>query len=101
MGLRVLPGTPLARIAKREGLLSDERDLLEPVYYIAPGIDRNWLEKTLTEGFSGLRNCVFPPDRLDSSLQFLFRMGHVGFLWNMVLPRKTRARERRSRHGKK
>jgi lipid biosynthesis B12-binding/radical SAM protein len=101
MGVRILPGTPLARIAKREGLLSDEHDLLEPVYYIAPGLDREWLERTLTDGFAGFRNCVFPPDRLDSGLQFLHRMGHVGFLWNMVLPRKKAARERRTRHGKK
>jgi lipid biosynthesis B12-binding/radical SAM protein len=101
MGVRILPGTPLAKMARREGLLSDEHDLLEPVYYVAPGIDREWLEKTLTDGFAGARNCVFPPDRLDSGLQFLYRMGHVGFLWNMVLPRKTRARERRTRHGSK
>jgi radical SAM superfamily enzyme YgiQ (UPF0313 family) len=101
MGVRILPGTPLARMAKREGLLSDEHDLLDPVYYVAPGLDREWLEKTLTEGFAGARNCVFPPDRLDSGLQFLYRMGHVGFLWNMVLPRKKRTRERRTRHGSK
>ena len=101
MGVRILPGTPLARMAKREGLLSDEHDLLEPVYYVAPGIDREWLEKTLTDAFAGVRNCVFPPDRLDSGLQFLYRMGHVGFLWNMVLPRQKRARGRRTRHGSK
>jgi lipid biosynthesis B12-binding/radical SAM protein len=101
MGVRILPGTPLARLARREGLLSDEHDLLEPVYYIAPGIDRKWLEETLADAFSGVRNCVFPPDRLDSGLQFLYRMGHSGFLWNMVLPRKRRTRERRIRHGEK
>ena len=99
MGVRILPGTPLARLARREGLLPEKHDLLEPVYYIAPGLDRAWLEKTLTEGFAGVRNCVFPPDRLDSGLQFLYRMGHRGFLWNMVLPRKKRARKRRTRHG--
>ena len=101
MALRILPGTSLARMAKREGLLADELDLLEPVYYIAPGIEREWLERTLREGFAGVRNCVFPPDRLDSGLQFLHRIGHVGFLWNMVLPRKKAVRERRTRHGKK
>ena len=101
MGVRILPGTPLARLARREGLISDENDLLEPVYYIAPGIDREWLERTLTEGFAGLRNCVFPPDILDSSLQFLYRMGHAGFLWDMVRPRRKRARGRRAQHGAK
>jgi radical SAM superfamily enzyme YgiQ (UPF0313 family) len=99
MGLRILPDTPLARIAKREGLLSDEQDLLEPVYYIAPGIDKDWLEKTLTDGFAGLRHCVFPPDILDSSLAFLYRLGHVGFLWDMVLTKRKRPRGKRRRHG--
>ncbi len=99
MGVRILPGTPLAKLARKEGLLADDHDLLEPVFYIAPGLDRDWLERTLTAAFAGLRNCVFPPDSLDSSLQFLYRMGHVGFLWDMVLPRRKRARGRRRRHG--
>jgi radical SAM superfamily enzyme YgiQ (UPF0313 family) len=99
MGVRILPNTPLAKLARREGLLADEHELLEPVFYIAPGLDRDWLERTLTDAFAGLRNCVFPPDSLDSSLQFLYRMGHVGFLWDMVLPRRKRARGRRGRHG--
>lgn len=99
MGLRILPNTPLARIAKREGLLSEEHDLLDPVYYIAPGIDKDWLEKTLTDGFAGLRHCVFPPDILDSSLAFLYRLGHVGFLWDMVLTKRKRPRGKRRRHG--
>jgi lipid biosynthesis B12-binding/radical SAM protein len=99
MGLRILPGTPLARLARKEGLLADGHELLEPVYYVAPGIDRDWLKITLTEAFAGLRHCVFPPDSLDSSLQFLYRMGHVGFLWDMVRPRRKRARNRRARHG--
>jgi len=101
MGLRILPGTALARIAQREGLLSSDHQLLESVYYIAPGIDKEWLEATLTAGFSGLRHCVFPPDMLDSSLQFLYKLGHAGFLWDMLIPDKKRARERRRRHARK
>jgi len=100
MGLRILPGTALARIAQREGLLSADHELLESVYYIAPGIDREWLEATLTAGFSGLRHCVFPPDLLDSSLQFLYRLGHSGFVWDMLIPDGKRTRRRRRRHGK-
>ena len=99
MGLRILPDTPLAKIAKREGLISEGQDLLEPAFYIAPGIDRDWLEKMLTDGFAGLRHCVFPPDLLDSSLAFLYRLGHVGFLWDMVLTKRKRPRGKRRRHG--
>jgi lipid biosynthesis B12-binding/radical SAM protein len=99
MGLRVLPHTPLARIASREGFLSRNHEFLDPVYYIAPGIDREWLERTLKRGFAGLRHCVFPPDALDSSLQFLYKMGHAGFLADMLIRDNPRHRRRRNRHG--
>jgi hypothetical protein len=72
--------------------------MLEPVYYIAPGLDKEWLEKTLTDGFAGLRHCVFPPDSLDRSLQFLFKLGHAGFLWDMIIPDQKRVRRRGRRH---
>jgi lipid biosynthesis B12-binding/radical SAM protein len=96
MGLRILPNTALARIAQRQGLLSRNHELLEPVYYVAPGLDKEWLEKTLTDGFFDLRHCVFPPDSLDNSLQFLFKLGHAGFLWDMIIPDEKKVRRRRN-----
>jgi radical SAM superfamily enzyme YgiQ (UPF0313 family) len=86
MGIRILPGTPLAQLAVKEGLITPGQDLLEPVYYIAPGLERKWLEQTLTEAFKGIRNCVFPPDALDSSLAFLHKLGYSGSLWEMLIP---------------
>jgi len=86
MGIRILPHTPLARLAKKEGIISSGQDLLEPVYYTAPVIDRKWLEVTLTEAFRGIRNCVFPPDLLDNSLAFLHKLGYSGSLWDMLIP---------------
>ncbi|MFH0985027.1 MAG: lipid biosynthesis B12-binding/radical SAM protein [Candidatus Omnitrophota bacterium] len=92
MGIRILPGTPLYSIAQKEGLVVEGQDLLEPAYYLAPGIDRKWLERTLTDAFAGIRRCVFPPDAMDSSLQFLHSMGHSGMLWEMM-SRKGRKRK--------
>ncbi|MFH0917703.1 MAG: lipid biosynthesis B12-binding/radical SAM protein [Candidatus Omnitrophota bacterium] len=86
MGIRILPKTPLAQLAVEEGLIGARQDLLEPVYYIAPGMDRKWLEETLTLAFKGIRNCVFPPDALDSSLAFLHKLGYSGSLWEMLIP---------------
>jgi radical SAM superfamily enzyme YgiQ (UPF0313 family) len=100
MGLRILPQTPLARIAQRDGLLSRHDKLLEPIYYIAPGIDKGWLEQTLSEGFTGLRRCVFPGDRLDSSLQFLHKLGYTGFLSHMLIGENAKGRRRSRRHRK-
>ncbi len=86
MGIRILPDTILHGIAVREGIISPENTLLESAYYIAPGLEKEWLEKTLTEGFSGIRHCVFPPDAMDGSLQFLHKLGYSGSLWDMLIP---------------
>jgi lipid biosynthesis B12-binding/radical SAM protein len=95
MGIRILPGTPLARIAEQDGLIKRGQDLLEPVYYIAPGIDHKWLEEVLTESFKGIRNCVFPPDALDSSLAFLHKLGYSGSLWEMLIPGNAKRNRKR------
>jgi lipid biosynthesis B12-binding/radical SAM protein len=95
MGIRILPNTILHRIALDEELVSKNDSLLESVYYIAPGIEKEWLEKTLTDGFSGIRNCVFPPDAMDGSLQFLHKLGYSGSLWDMLVPSEKRPRKHR------
>ncbi|WP_243303037.1 B12-binding domain-containing radical SAM protein [Geothrix oryzisoli] len=43
VGIRIYPGTALARRAVREGVLADEADLLFPRFYLAPGLDP-WLQ---------------------------------------------------------
>ena len=98
MGIRILPDTLLHRIAIREGIVSPGNTLLESVYYIAPGLEKEWLEKTLTEGFSGIRHCVFPPDAMDGSLQFLHKLGYSGSLWDMLVPADKKHRRERG-HG--
>jgi radical SAM superfamily enzyme YgiQ (UPF0313 family) len=44
VGLRIYPYTELARIAVREGLIDAYDDLLEPRFYIAPGLE-TWLRE--------------------------------------------------------
>ena len=96
MGIRVLPGTFLAEIACKEGLILPEQELLEPVYYVTPGLNKEWLEKTLTESFADNKNCIFPPDVWDSSIQFLHNMGFAGSLWDMLATGEgKRKRQRR------
>lgn len=96
MGIRILPDTPLARIAVKEGVISADLDLLQPVYYLSPTVDRDWLEKRLTSAFDGVRNCLFPPDSMDNSLQILHKLGYTGPMWDLLLPG---ARRERARHA--
>ena len=100
MGIRILPGTPLAEMALKEGFISPEQDLLKSVYYIANGVDKQWVEKTLTEAFQGVRHCIFPPDSRDTSLQFLRSLGYTGSLWEMLITGGGK-RRRRGRYAEK
>lgn len=97
MGVRILPGTPLEKIALRDGVIQPGQDLLEPAYYISPAVDRAWLERTLTEGFAGCRHIVFPPDALDGALHFLLKLGYSGSLWDLIA--EPRNRRKRSDHA--
>jgi len=95
MGIRILPNTPLARLAVKENVIAPDEGMLKPIYYIAPGIDKKWLEEMLTKAFADVRHCVFPPDKMDNSLQVLHKLGYTGPMWDLLLPgRKTRERVR-------
>ena len=100
MGIRILPGTPLATLAIKEKLISPDDGLLKPVYYLSPSIDKKWLEETLTKAFENVRHCVFPPDKMDNSLQVLHKLGYTGPMWDLLLPGK-KPRERARNAAKK
>lgn len=92
LGIRILPDTPLARIAVNEGVIAEDLDLLKPVYYLSPTVDRDWLEQRLTKAFEGVRNCLFPPDAMDNSLQILHKLGYTGPMWDLLLSDRKRPR---------
>jgi lipid biosynthesis B12-binding/radical SAM protein len=95
-GIRILPNTKLYEIAINRGIIKKNDDLLNPVYYIEPGLDRDKLEKTLKEQFKPYRHCVFPPDALDNSVKFLQKLGHKGLMWDLLI----RDRKRKKRLNK-
>jgi lipid biosynthesis B12-binding/radical SAM protein len=99
MGIRILPDTPLARIAINENIISASDGLLKPTYYISPALDKKWLEETLTHAFAGERRCLFPPDSMETSLRMLHKLGYNGPLWDMLISgERTRKRNRLAAH---
>ncbi len=58
-GVRVYPGTGLESLARDEGLLPGApHDLLEPVFYLAPELDGQWLSQTLRNFAASHLNCL-------------------------------------------
>lgn len=47
-GIRIYPETPLAGIALRERVITEETNLLFPTYYLAEGLD-DWLPQTIAD----------------------------------------------------
>lgn len=86
LGIRILPDTRLYDRAIREGVVAPDQDLLNPVYYLSPQIDRMWMETTLAEAFEPLPHVIYPPDAMDDKLQLLHKLGYAGSLWNMLNP---------------
>ena len=48
VGVSVMPGTEVAVVAKQEGLINDESELVKPTFYIADGV-RDWIVEYLQE----------------------------------------------------
>lgn len=46
VGLRIYPDTTLARTAVRDGVIAPDTDLLQPHFYISPGLE-DWLRETV------------------------------------------------------
>lgn len=84
LGIRILPHTELHEIALRDGVIAPDCDLLKPVYYLSPKIEREWAEETLTRAFDDLPHVLFPPDVLDDKLQLLHKLGYAGSLWELL-----------------
>jgi radical SAM superfamily enzyme YgiQ (UPF0313 family) len=49
VGIRIYPGTPLHKLAVAEGRLAADDDLLQPRFYLAPGLEP-WIHQRVTPG---------------------------------------------------
>jgi radical SAM superfamily enzyme YgiQ (UPF0313 family) len=58
VGIRVYPDTEVARKAKEEGLISSEKDLLFPKFYLARGLE-DWLYDTVIQYVSTRPNFIY------------------------------------------
>ena len=91
LGIRILPGTPLLNLARREGIIAPDHDLLTPAYYISPAVEQAWLQGMLEDAFRAIPHIIFPPDACESTILMLKRMGnHSGPLWELLMREPVR-----------
>lgn len=91
-GLSIYPGTPLFDLARREGLVAAEEDLLRPLFYYSPAIDPQSLHQRLAAAFGRRRDRLYPPARAQERTDALRRMGYRGILWDSLIGAGRRGR---------
>ena len=84
-GIRILPGTPLLALAQRDGLLTGDPSMLEPVYYLSPGVDVEAMNDLILNAFKNRRDRVFPPSEGQKRLSIMQRFGYRGLLWDTLI----------------
>jgi radical SAM superfamily enzyme YgiQ (UPF0313 family) len=88
LGIRILPGTPLYQIALRQNMITENSDIITPHYYFSPDINKKWLEDYLSDTLGKIKNCVYPPNSMDSGIQILRKMGYRGNLWELMVKKR-------------
>jgi radical SAM superfamily enzyme YgiQ (UPF0313 family) len=58
IGIRIYPNTRVAEVAREEGILSSDKDLLLPRFYVVRSLE-DWLYETVTRRISEKSNWVF------------------------------------------
>ncbi|MGD0816015.1 MAG: lipid biosynthesis B12-binding/radical SAM protein [Verrucomicrobiota bacterium] len=84
VGMRIFPGTALAKRAVRDGYITPDSDLLAPAYYFAPGLDESNIFERLREFARRAPNWIVgdPPPGFANLVARLRRRGVVGPLWS-------------------
>jgi radical SAM superfamily enzyme YgiQ (UPF0313 family) len=79
IGMRIYPGTLLHKIALEQGIIQATDNLLEPVYYIAPGINYDTLKERAEQ--TG-RRWVFPDEDVATVMNRMRNRKRKGSLWH-------------------
>jgi hypothetical protein len=87
IGIRIYPNTLLFRRAVEDGVIEENRNLLEPVFYLTPKIDVTTLFKYVSENAQKHHNWIVPNLNIRYDTQafsLLRKMGRKGPLWDML-----------------
>lgn len=78
-GVRIYPGTPIEAAARSEGvLLKPPAEMLEPVFYLSPAVDKAWLLGTMAEAVRENMNFINSDSLALPFLPSLYALAHLG-----------------------
>ena len=85
-GIRIFPGTRLHRIALEQGIVKEDDDLLEPVFYQSAKINAAEIEAEVQRCAVGRGNWIVgeAAARIARVTRRMYKLGHAGLLWEKL-----------------
>ena len=86
IGIRIYPGTALFEMARAEDKITNQQDLLQPVFYEPDGIDRASIASLVQQQATGRGNWVIGSGgtRTAEVIRTMHRRGFTGPLWEYL-----------------
>ncbi len=76
-GIRIYPGTELESVARTQGVLSrPAEEMLDPVFYVSPEVDAEWLDQELKKSMNSQMNFINMASMGHSLLPTIHRISH-------------------------
>ena len=99
-GIRILPGTGLVDIARSQGIISPEENLIQPKFYVAPGIDKGEMDSKIEKAFYRRKDRFFPPEKGVIRMKALKAFGFKGLLWDLLLNNSSGKKRKQTQRKK-
>ncbi len=96
-GIRILPNTGIAKIAREQGIITKTDNLLRPRYYVSPAVDKAHMDQRLEKAFFRKKDRFFPPEKGQLRINALKVFGFKGLLWDMLLHTQPTRKQRRKK----
>ncbi len=74
-GVRVLPGTEMAALALREGLVTRDHDYASPTFYVSPDVEEDWIVARVQRALAKNPGIVYAAEQGISKAEWAFNAG--------------------------
>jgi radical SAM superfamily enzyme YgiQ (UPF0313 family) len=75
IGVRVLPGTEMAALATREGLVARDHDYAAPTFYVSPQVEEDWIIARAQRALAKNPGIVYAAEQSISKAERVFNAG--------------------------
>jgi radical SAM superfamily enzyme YgiQ (UPF0313 family) len=93
LGIRIIPGTEMWRLSRREGLIGDDWDSLKETFYFSSLVQREDVDLRIRRSFGGDISRIYPTGGTEAVIARLHQRGLKGPLWDYVLKARRRVRD--------